>query len=634
MKNPLAHYRERNRERLLSDLGAFVRRAWREVEPGKPLLWNWHHELICEYLMLAHAREELRLIFCMPPRGLKSKLISVFFGAWVWAKSPHESFILTSYSDSLSEELNMARRSLLMSAWYQETFPNTVRFSADQNRREQFKNTAGGVSIATSTEGTLTGKGADYLLVDDLLSPQQSYSDLERNNANRFFDSSLRSRLNDPERGVIVVICQRLHERDLPGHLLENEAGAWTLVNLPMEAEQDEDVTFPISGRVVHRKQGDLLHAQRWPESWCRKTKATVGPYIWAGQYGQRPAPAGGAIFKKAWFQEYTELPAKGQTIIALDTAFSVKRSADYSAAAVWVLAEGKYYLAWVMRERLEYPQLKAAVEELAQFWRPESVLIEEKGSGQSLLQSLKQETDLPILGYQVDADKVSRAHGITALFSSGRVFFPKTAPWLAEYLHEMELFPSSAHDDMVDATTMGLAYLRSRRYDGDYGVIELLKRLDKFGLLDPRKPLPRLPKTTEAPKPVIVTRDQAAECSKGHSPPLCPHQDCKHPNTFLQRDAEGVWHIHCKQCRRVDGLDSSVDLLPADRMHCGGRLQIVSGMYKCQNCPKTWPLNGGMPGQPRGVTRAQYAKGVGRLRGQNALSVNTGWKNTFGRFG
>jgi hypothetical protein len=138
-------------------------------------------------------------------------------------------------------------------------------------------------------------------------------------------------------------------------------------------------------------------------------------------------------------------------------------------------------------------------------------------------------------------------ASSLTALFSSGRVFFPKTAPWLVDYLHEMELFPSSAHDDMVDATTMGLAYLRSRQYDGGYGVIELFKKLDKFGWLDPGKPILRLPKT-EPVTTAIVTRDQAKEWTEGHPPP-CPHPDCKHPNTWLQADHAGIWHIHCRQC-------------------------------------------------------------------------------------
>src|ERR1700730_16788491 len=132
--NQIAAMRERTRKKLVDDFGAFARRAWREVEPSKELPWNWHHEWIAENFMLCHQGEITRLMITQPPRSLKSKLVSVLFPAWVWAQSPGESFILCSYSDSLSEELNMARRTLLQSAWFQETFPGKVLFSPDQNR--------------------------------------------------------------------------------------------------------------------------------------------------------------------------------------------------------------------------------------------------------------------------------------------------------------------------------------------------------------------------------------------------------------------------------------------------------------------------------------------------------------------
>jgi predicted phage terminase large subunit-like protein len=568
--NPLAALRERTRQALLTDFGAFCRRAWREIQP-EALAWNWHHELVCEHLQLCYEREITRLIITMPPRGMKSKIVSVFFGAWAWAKNPGESFILTSYSDSLSEELNMLRRTLLMSKWFQETFPGAVQFAADQNRREQFKNLAGGVSIATSVEGALTGKGATFLLVDDLLSPQQSYSDLERENANRFFDSTLRSRLNEPDKGVIICISQRLHERDLVGHLSENEPGGWVHLSLPMIAERDEEITFPRSGRVMQRKAGDLLHPVRWPKTWCEQHKRVAGPYVWASQFQQRPAPAGGAIFKDSWFREYETLPTKGRTILVLDTAFSTKKTSDYSAAAVWVLHDGKYYLAWMWRARVEYPQLKTIAEELATFWHPESVLIEDRGSGQSLLQSLKQETTLPVVGFQPVTDKVSRAHGVTGLFESGRVFFPKTAPWLSDFLHELELFPSAAHDDQVDTTTMALAYLRGRSYGGGYGVIDVLKKFDKLGWLDSDKPVPRAP---AAPGKPSQARVDGYEASKTANEP-CP--SCKSTCTFVQ----GV-HLHCRQCGVIDGQDAPK---PAGAC-CGNYLpQIIPGGVRCGNC-------------------------------------------------
>jgi predicted phage terminase large subunit-like protein len=568
--NPLQRYREKAREKLLSDFGAFCRRAWKEIEPGKALEWSWHHEYVAEHLMLCYEREITRLIVTMPPRGLKSKLISVFFGAWVWAKSPHQSLILTSYSDSLSEELNMARRTLLQSAWFQQTFPGKVQFTADQNRREKFRNTAGGQSVATSVEGVLTGLGADYLLIDDILSPQQSYSDLERNNANRFFDSTLRSRLNDPMTGVIVVVCQRLHEADLVGHVTEAEPGVWTHVNLPLECEQDEEIVFPLSARVVHRKQGDLLHPQRWPESWVKKTKATVGPFIWSAQFQQRPAPAGGAIFKNEWFQSYKKEPDKGTTVISLDTAFSVKKTADYSVASVWTAHDGRYYLRFVWRERVAYPDLKRMVEELADVWMPDAVLVEEKASGQSLLQSLKQETSLPIVGIPVDTDKVSRAHSVTALFSAGRVHFPEDAPWLPTFLHELELFPASAYDDQVDTTTQALRYLRSQQSDGRLTWIDTAKEKAADwarGIFSKRK-------TANGKAAAAETKETAIPSS------------CMHCGSYkLESCGTGQsTRLHCLSC----GKYSWGELVKYPCPKCGDKLTEPvpgGGKWRCKAC-------------------------------------------------
>jgi predicted phage terminase large subunit-like protein len=464
MKNPLEGYRERNREKLLSDFPSFCRRAWREIEPSKELQWAWFHELVAEWLQVCYEGETTRLIITMPPRALKSRLVSIFFPSWCWAKSPGQSFILVSYSDSLSEELNIVRRNLLTSRWFEETF-GKIQFSADLNRREQFANVQGGHMIATSVEGTLTGKGSDYIICDDLLSPQQSYSDLERINSTRFFDSTLRSRLNSPTEGRIICISQRLHQSDLPGVLLENEPGVWEHVCLPMECEQDEEIVFPLSGRIVHRKQGDLLHPQRWPESWCKKTKSTIGSFLWSSQFQQKPGIAGGSIFRNEWFQEYDKLPERGRTIVSLDSAFSTRRTADYSAASVWLVHDGKYFLTWMWRGRVAFPELKKITENLYETWNPDIILVEEKGSGISLLQALKEETTLPVHGVQVDADKVSRAYAVTGLFESGRIYFPsKDKPWMADFLAELLLFPNSTFDDQVDCVTMALSYLRAQQ--------------------------------------------------------------------------------------------------------------------------------------------------------------------------
>ena len=394
--------------------------------------------------------------------------------AWAWVNDPSLTFMFASYSDSLSTELSVLRRSLLSSDWFQRTFPQRVIFSADENMKTQYRNTAQGSMISTSMSGTVSGKGCDVLVIDDPLSAQESYSDVARESVNQIFTSTFRSRLNEPERGAIVLICQRLHEQDLPGYLLTNEPDTWTLVRIPMIAEVDEEIRFPISGRVVKRKAGDLLQPSRFSAAWCAREQA-VNTFRWAGQYEQRPAPAGGAIFKSSWLQRYDQLPEKkDHVVISLDTAFSTKKSADYSVASIWIANDDGFYLAHIFRDKIEYPQLKMAIQNLASVWHPTAVLVEEKGSGQSLTQSLTQETLLPIIPVKVETDKVSRAHAVTALFESGRVFLPRFAPWLADFESELELFPFSANDDQIDSTTQALAYLREQMYEHQYPILDM----------------------------------------------------------------------------------------------------------------------------------------------------------------
>jgi predicted phage terminase large subunit-like protein len=581
--------RERTRERLLSSFSAFAQAAWKVIEPHG-LEWNWHLELECEYLQLAYERQILRLIVTVPPRTLKSRLISVLFACWSWAKDPSLSFLFTSYSDSLSDELSILRRSLLQSKWFQEMFPGQVQFAADQNQKSKYQNLRKGQMIATSMSAVALGVGADFLLIDDALSPEQSYSDAERSNVNRAFDGTFRSRLNEAERGVIVIIAQRLHESDLIGHVLTNEpGGVWRHINLPMIAETDEEIVFPLSGRVLHRKAGDLLFPQRFSKKWCEKQRATIGTYLWSSQYQQRPGVLGGAIFRRDWFRQYSELPQekKGMTILSLDTAFSTKKTADYSVATVWTSYGTGFFLRYVWRERAAYPHLRAMTEALAEDFAVEAVLVEEKGSGQSLLQSLKEETSLPVVGIQVDTDKVSRAHGVSALFEAGRIFFPKDEPWMPTYLHELELFPSGAHDDCVDSSTMALAYLRSRQYSGaTLGLVKLLQKFDRFGLPGERKAGALVTGTAGQ---VVSVRDKPAKC------PLCTG-----PRIWMSHGMDPSRLVaHCNQDGSKDGVLPAIaaEFCPETKDHKHQMTQWAGGRARCQACgwqpPDNGPTNG-----------------------------------------
>jgi predicted phage terminase large subunit-like protein len=625
MKNPLAQLtlapeslKQKTREKLQASFSAFCRAAWSQIEP-RSLEWSWHHELIAEYLQLAFERQERRLIFCQPPRTLKSRLISVLFPVWCWAKDPALSFLQTSYSDTLSEELSLLRRNLLAGAWFQDLFPGKVLFDPDQNQKWKFANTAHGQMLATSMAGTALGQGCDFLVCDDAASPEMSFSAAERTAVNRSFDGTFRSRLNSAEEGCIIIVQQRLHQDDLVGHVLESEPNGWTCVSLPMIAEVDEEIIFPLSGRVMNRRAGDLLHPAKFSRKWCEKQRTTVGSYIWSGQYQQRPGVLGGSIFQTKWFRQYDRLPdeKKGMTVLSLDTAFSTKKSADYSVATVWTAYGTGFFLRYVWRERADYPHLKAMTEALAEDFHAEAVLVEEKASGQSLLQSLKQETSLPVVGIPADTDKISRAHAVTPLFESGRIFFPVNERWMADYLHELELFPSSKFNDQVDSTTQALTYLRSRTYGGGIlGVVKMLQKMAKLG----ESPY-KAPALTAAGGQVLSVRDKPEPC------PLC--------------GGPRIWMSHGMDPNRLVAFcnqDGSKDGVPPGSPgnnacpNYPGEHQFVTtgGQERCMHCQYTPDLRAVQ--SYNGITHAQLKSGSWRRLGQFALNNERSGPGILGR--
>ncbi len=395
---------------------------------------------------------------------------------------------MTSYSDSLSEELSVLRRNLLQSPWFQETFPNQVRFLADQNRREQYGNQRGGMMIATSTAGTLTGKGADFLIVDDLLSPQQSYSDLERINANRFFDSTLRSRLNEPVRGGIVVVCQRLHEADLPGHLLESEPGVWTIVNMPMIAEADESIVFPISGRVVERKTGDLLHPARFPKTWCEKQQLTLGRLVWSAQYQQRPSPLEGNLIKVSDVLFYggkdphsatrdPDLPLEFERkIISVDCTFKDKSTSDYVCILVIGIVGARRYVLHIVNSRLSLDATENEIRAAHSNYGPiAATLVEDKANGSAVISHLRDE--IPgVIAVNPEGGKISRMMAAAPEFEANNWFFDRTGAWTNRAIDQLCLFPNAKNDDIVDSISQAAVWLQKNRHE--LGLLEYLKKL------------------------------------------------------------------------------------------------------------------------------------------------------------
>jgi predicted phage terminase large subunit-like protein len=459
-------------QRLTTNLGAFARKAWPIIKPGK-LKWSWHHDLICEYLQLARERVIKRLIINVPPRTTKSTLTSVCFPAWCWATEPSLSFIVASHNMDLSTEFAVLRRNLLTNAWYQRMWPKMVTFATDQNRKEQYENLARGQMLATSmTAGSVHGKGADFLLIDDPISPTSSYSDVEREAVNRDFDSVFRSRLNDPEQGGIIIIMQRLHEEDLSGHVLMTEPSRWTHLRLPMVSPEEERIVFPVSGRVVVRKPGGLLHETRFSHEWCEREEAGIGSYAWSGQYQQAPSPAQGGIIKKSWWRFYVRpgvskpegclvLPEKfDEVAMAWDLSFKNTQTSDFVCGGVWGRVGAMKYLLDIFWERADFVQTKRAVRNLSEKWPAAySKWIESAANGPAIVAELQTEIS-GLIAVPPIGTKEARLHAASPDVEAGNVVLPHPSmvPWVHRFIEECAAACCGGkHDDAADMLALAI---------------------------------------------------------------------------------------------------------------------------------------------------------------------------------
>jgi predicted phage terminase large subunit-like protein len=462
---------------LRADFAGFAQRCFHELNPQTDFVTNWHVRVIAAKLAALRDGRVRRLIINLPPRHLKSLLASVAFPAWCLGHQPSAQILCVSYAQDLADKLSRDCRRIVASDWYRRLF--RTRLSPRHQAVPEFETTAQGSRVATSVGGVLTGRGADIIVIDDPLKPEEALSQARRQAANEWFDHTLYSRLNDKQKGAIVLIMHRLHEDDLTGHVLAQED--WEIVRFPAIAEADErHVIDTLAGpRSFARRRGEALHGAREPLAMLEHIRRTIGEYNFAGQYQQMPAPLGGGMVKAAWFRHYLpdELPPSFERIVqSWDTANKATELSDFSACTTWGVQGKDLYLVDVLRRRMEYPELKRAVREQYDRFRPSVVLIEDKASGTQLIQELIEEGLYAVTRYQPQSDKVMRMHAQTAMIENGFVHLPNTAPWLALYLHELTIFPNGKHDDQVDSTAQMLDWFKQAgREPGIIGYYRML---------------------------------------------------------------------------------------------------------------------------------------------------------------
>ena len=444
---------------LRTDLSSFIHKSVGTVDPGCAYQHNWHIDAIAHALEEVATRKTRRLVITMPPRSLKSISASVAFPAWLLGRNPRMNILAVSYAEALAEKLALDCLKIIEAPWYRDIFPRTC-IAKGRGARSDFATTLGGGRYSTSVGGALTGRGGDIILIDDPHKPEDAASEVKRKSVLEWYRSTLLSRLNDPINSPIVLIQQRVHEEDLAGFLLEQ--GDWQHLDLPAIAEDEATIDLGKRGTLT-RAEGALLHPERLPMNLLEQRRSELGSYVFAAQYQQRPAPLDGGIVKWSWFKAYDQLPTRqpeDRIVQSWDTASKADEANDYSVCTTWLVRDTMAWLMHIYRARLEFPDLRRKIDQLAKQHGAKHVLIEEAGSGVQLIQDLRRHSSFGAIGIVPKDDKATRLLGVSHLIEAGNIAVPQDAPWLADFQREITLFPNRKHDDQVDSLSQFLGWL------------------------------------------------------------------------------------------------------------------------------------------------------------------------------
>lgn len=433
----------------------FLRFAFREIAGNRPFTPSWHLDAIEHQLHRLDDGDISQLIVTIPPRHLKSITISVVWVAWMLGRHPQTRFTCASYALELSEKHARDCLKIIESSWYRKAFPNvrlTKRATLD------FETQAGGGRLSTSIGGVLTGRGGDWIIIDDPMKADDALSEVMRENVRDWFSNTLRQRADD-DRTRYIVVMQRLHEDDLAGHLLHQ--GGWEELRLAAIATEDQRVALT-RGRFHQRRDGYALTPTRQSLAFLEKRKAEE-PYVFAAQYQQDPVGRIGAFVNSDWFGVYDIEPRAGIVIQSWDTAIKTTVRSDWSVGITARWYQGRLYILDVYRKRVEYGELLSAIRSSCARYGVNRLLIEDAASGQQLIQQLRAEAG-PLLPYPIAVtpvgDKLVRFEARASQIQAGQVVLPRTAPWRADFVAEITAFPGGRYDDQADALAQMLANL------------------------------------------------------------------------------------------------------------------------------------------------------------------------------
>lgn len=408
---------------------------------------NWHHRVLADSLMRLTETDNGRLMVLMPPRHGKSELASVRFPAWFLGQNPDKRVIATSYSARLAEVFGRRVRDLISDPVYKLTFPSCT-LSSTARSAARWETAQGGAYVSAGVGGSITGMGGDLLIIDDPFKNQEDAdSAVYRDKVWEWYQSTLYTRVE--KNGKILVILTRWHEDDLAGRLLNMSGEDWKVVCFPAVAEKDEQ----------YRKEGEPLWPAKYGAEALKRMSAAVGSRVWNALYQQRPAPEGGTIFNTAWWRFYDELPYGVETMFqSWDMTFKESAGSDYVVGQVWAVKGADRYLVDMVRGRMDFMSAIRALKELtAKYPQASAKYIEDKANGPAVISALKGSVQ-GLIPVNPRGSKTARANAVCPLIEAGNVFLKRGAEFSRLLMDEAAVFPSGAHDDMVDAMTQALS--------------------------------------------------------------------------------------------------------------------------------------------------------------------------------
>lgn len=414
-----------------------------------------HTELICEALQPIADGEQKHILIEMPPRHSKSMTVTESFPSYYIGRNPGKRVITAAYSDNLARKFGRLNRNKLME-FGSDLFQVGISVEKSAGNNWGIEDSRGGM-IATGIGGSVTGEGADLLIIDDpVKNAEEANSTTMRDKVWSEWESTLSTRLH--KGGSVIVVMTRWHEDDLIGRLLERSPHNWERLRLPAIAEDTDD--------LLDREVGEALCPELgFDETWAGMKKIEVGSSVWASLFQQRPSPAEGNIFNRNWWKFYKTTPRRFHEIVqSWDCTFKDSASSDYVVGQVWGKVGADKYLLDQVRAQMDFPATVQAIRTLSQKWpKARAKYIEDKANGPAIISTLKREVS-GLIAVNPEGGKVVRAQAVTPDVEAGNVYLPEHAPWIHDFIEECSSFPNAKHDDMVDAMTQALNKLDNKK--------------------------------------------------------------------------------------------------------------------------------------------------------------------------